>query len=115
MNTSEQMEKLSPNKGDLLVVTCPSPLTMEQRKRMADSLAPMADRMGVQMLVLDGGATAQLQPGIQGLLDEQKKQTAILERMAEQQSLLIQALAEDQADQDPDARPLTYMDGKPCR
>ncbi|QHB00515.1 hypothetical protein FXO12_00300 [Pseudomonas sp. J380] len=67
------------------------------------------------MLVLDGGATAQLQPGIQGLLDEQKKQTAILKRMAEQQSLLIQALAEDQGEQDPDARPLTYMDGTPCR
>ena len=111
----DQIQKVSPKKGDLLVVTCPSPLTMEQRKRMTDSLAPMADRMDVQVLVLDGGATAQLQPGIQGLLDEQKKQTAILERMAEQQSLLIQALAEDQGEQDPDAPPLTYMDGTPCR
>ncbi|MEB0192495.1 hypothetical protein QN411_14420 [Pseudomonas sp. CCI1.1] len=58
--------------------------------------------------------TASLQPGIQGLLDEQKKQTAILERMAEQQGLLIQALAEDQVEQGPDARSLTYMDGTPC-
>ncbi|NBF13077.1 YebO family protein [Pseudomonas protegens] len=49
------------------------------------------------------------------MLAEQKKQTAILERMAEQQGLLIQALAEEQVDQDPDARPLTYMDGTPCR
>ncbi|WP_054917193.1 hypothetical protein [Pseudomonas sp. NBRC 111138] len=114
-NYSDQSQKVSPKKGDLLVVTTPHPLTAEQRKRMADSLAPVADRMGVQMLVLDGGATAQLQPGIQGLLDEQKKQTAILERMAEQQSLLIQALAEDQGEHDPDARPLTYMDGTPCR
>ena len=52
---------------------------------------------------------------LQDSLEEQKKQTAILERMAEQQGLLIQALAEDQVDQDPDARPLTYMDGTPCR
>ena len=44
------------------------------------------------------------------MLSELKKQTAILERMAEQQGLLIQALADDQGE-DPDAHPLTYMDG----
>jgi hypothetical protein len=48
------------------------------------------------------------------ILSEQKKQTAILERMAEQQSLLIQAIAEEEPE-DSDARPLTYMDGTPCR
>lgn len=47
------------------------------------------------------------------ILGEQVKQTAILERMAEQQGLLIQALAEDQTEQDPDALPATYMDGSP--
>ncbi|ANF84632.1 hypothetical protein A7J50_1193 [Pseudomonas antarctica] len=52
---------------------------------------------------------------LQESLEEQKKQTAILERMAEQQSLLIQALADDQVEQDPDAPPLTYMDGTPCQ
>lgn len=49
--------------------------------------------------------------GFQAILDEQKKQTAILERMAEQQGLLIQALADEQGDQDSDAPPTTYMDG----
>jgi hypothetical protein len=48
------------------------------------------------------------------VLAEQKQQTAILNRMAEQQLLLIQALADD-GDEDPDAVPLTYMDGTPCR
>ena len=48
------------------------------------------------------------------ILSEQKKQTAILERMAEQQTLLIQAMAEDERE-DSDAQPLTYMDGTPCR
>ena len=48
------------------------------------------------------------------VLAEQKQQTVILNRMAEQQLLLIQALADD-GDQDPDAVPLTYMDGTPCR
>ncbi|WP_223511491.1 hypothetical protein [Pseudomonas sp. GL-B-19] len=49
------------------------------------------------------------------MLTEQKKQTALLEQMVKQQGLLIQALAEDQTEQDPDAMPLTYMDGSPCR
>lgn len=48
------------------------------------------------------------------MLAEMRKQTAILERMERQQGLLIQALAEDQAE-DPDAPPSTYMDGTPCR
>ena len=52
---------------------------------------------------------------LQDSLEEQKRQTAILERMEKHQAMLIQALAEDQAEQDPDARPMTYMDGSPCR
>ena len=46
------------------------------------------------------------------VLAEQKQQTAILSRMAEQQLLLIQALAGED-DEDPDAVPTTYMDGSP--
>ena len=48
------------------------------------------------------------------VLAEQRQQTGILERMAEQQLLLIQALAGED-DEDPDAMPSTYMDGTPCR
>ncbi|WP_314384922.1 hypothetical protein [Pseudomonas brenneri] len=44
------------------------------------------------------------------MLVEMKKQTEILERMERQQGLLIQALAEEQGE-DPDAPPMTYMDG----
>lgn len=49
------------------------------------------------------------------MLAEMKKQTALLERMETHQALLIQTLAEDQGDQDLDARPLTHLDGTPCR
>lgn len=49
------------------------------------------------------------------MLAEMKKQSSLLERMETNLSMLIQALAEDQADQDPEAPPLTYMDGTPCR
>ncbi|MDY7565799.1 hypothetical protein QN400_10560 [Pseudomonas sp. RTC3] len=46
------------------------------------------------------------------ILGEQVKHTAILERLAEQQILLIEALA-DPDGEDPDALPATYMDGSP--
>lgn len=111
---SEQIQKMCPTMGDLLVVTSPHPLTMDQRQKMRSSLEPLADRLGVQLLVLDGGVAAQLQPGMHSLLEEQRKQTAILERMEQQQSLLIQALADDEPE-DPDVQPLTYIDGSPCR
>lgn len=49
------------------------------------------------------------------MLAEMKKQTALLERMEANQSMLIQAMAQDQAEQGPEAPPMTYMDGTPCR
>lgn len=48
------------------------------------------------------------------ILAEQVKQTQLLQRMAEQQALLIDALSEEEPS-DPDAQPLTYLDGTPCR
>jgi hypothetical protein len=46
------------------------------------------------------------------ILAEQIKQTALLERMADQQLMLIQAMADEP--EDADALPMTYMDGTPC-
>ena len=45
------------------------------------------------------------------LLTEQKKQTSLLEQIASQQILMIEVLADEQGDQDPDAMPMTYIDG----
>ena len=47
------------------------------------------------------------------VLAEQIKQTAILERIAMQQTQLIIALAEEGNDLDPESEPLTYMSGAP--
>ncbi|AKF51853.1 hypothetical protein PsyrH_15400 [Pseudomonas syringae pv. syringae HS191] len=48
------------------------------------------------------------------ILAEQVKQTQLLQRMAEQQMLLINALSEEEPG-DPDTQPRTYLDGTPCR
>ena len=47
------------------------------------------------------------------ILAEQIKQTAILQRIATQQTQLITTLAEEGNEQDPDSEPLTYMSGAP--
>jgi hypothetical protein len=44
----------------------------------------------------------------------QEAQAKAMQVMAERLDLLIQALAEDEPE-DPNALPLTYMDGTPCR
>ena len=47
------------------------------------------------------------------VLAEQIKQTAILQRIATQQTQLITALAEEGIESDPESTPLTYMSGAP--
>ena len=51
---------------------------------------------------------------LEKMLAEQLKQTQLLEQIATNQVVLIQALGDDQ-DIDPDERPLTYLSGQPCR
>lgn len=51
---------------------------------------------------------------LQQILDQQQKQVSLLEQIATQNLALIEALADGDG-ADPDAPPLTYMDGTPCR
>lgn len=51
---------------------------------------------------------------LQQILEQEQKQTALLETIASQNLALIEALAEGDGP-DPDAQPLTYLDGSPCR
>ncbi|RCL28598.1 hypothetical protein C6A77_05760 [Pseudomonas sp. AFG_SD02_1510_Pfu_092] len=51
---------------------------------------------------------------LQQILDQQKKQTSLLEQIATQNLALIEALA-DEGGVDPDAPPQTYLSGAPCR
>ncbi|MFJ3121054.1 hypothetical protein ACIPI6_31510 [Pseudomonas protegens] len=110
---SQQIEKLSPKPGDLLVVSIPHLMTKDQRVRMSTALQNHAERLGFKALVLDDGATAQLQPGMGELLAEQRKQTVLLEQIATQNLALIEALADDQG-LDPELQPMTYLSGAPC-
>lgn len=112
--SSHQIEKLSPKQGDLLVVNVPFPIKAEVRERLTQHLAGTADRLKCELIVLEAGITAQLQPSVSDLLAEQRKQTALLEQIATQNLALIEALADGDVP-DPDASPNTYLDGSPCR
>lgn len=114
MSITHQVESLSPKKGDLLVINVPFPIKAEVREKLTEQLAGTADRLQCELIVLEAGITAQLQPSVSDLLAEQQKQTALLEQIATQNLALIEALA-DGADPDPDAQPSTYLDGSPCR
>ncbi|MBK5002933.1 hypothetical protein IAE37_005209 [Pseudomonas sp. S31] len=51
---------------------------------------------------------------LQQILEQQQKQTSLLETIAGQNLALIEALA-DEDEADPDATPKTYLSGAPCR
>lgn len=114
MNDQMHSEELSQQQGDLLVITVPQVLSMDQRERAIALAELQAERLGCRALLLDGGANAQLQPSTAELLAEMQKQTALLEQIATGQLALIEALADDESE-DPDAPPRTYLDGTPCR
>lgn len=45
----------------------------------------------------------------------QEAQAQAMQVIADRLDLLIQAMAEENVAEDPDAQPLRYMDGTPCR
>lgn len=51
---------------------------------------------------------------LQQVLEQQQKQTSLLEQIATQNLALIEALA-DEGGVDPEAPPQTYLSGAPCR
>lgn len=51
---------------------------------------------------------------LQQILEQQQRQTGLMETIASQNLALIEALADD-SDADPDAPPKTYLSGAPCR
>jgi hypothetical protein len=110
----EQVQKLSPSEGDLLVIYPEQMLTLEQHQRVVRSLTPFAESIGCRILVSQPGHHVALHPDPGAVLAEMRKQTSFLASMAERLDLLIQAMAEGEPE-DPDAPPLRYMDGTLCR
>ena len=51
---------------------------------------------------------------LQQILEQQQKQTGLMETIASQNLALIEALA-DEGGVDPDTPPQTYLSGAPCR
>ncbi|WP_447651567.1 hypothetical protein [Pseudomonas abietaniphila] len=111
-NYSEQIRKLSPMPGDLMVMNVSNALTPIQRERITEALGPLAKKLGCQLMLLEPGMTLSLQIDPVAVMAEQKKQTALLEQLVEQQSALLDAMADD-VRADEEDRQTTYLDGSP--
>jgi hypothetical protein len=109
----DQIQKLSPNEGDLLVIYPEQMLSLEQHQRVVKSLSPFAESIGCKILVSQPGHHVALHPDPGAVLAEMRRQTKILSSMSDRFDLLIQAMAEDEPE-DPDAQPRRYMDGSLC-
>lgn len=61
------------------------------------------------------GKTAQMNSDMSDLIAAIKAQTQAITALAESSMMLIDAMSQASDDIDPDAEPLTYMDGSPVR
>ena len=98
---------MSDSRKGLLVVKTEQLLCPEVRAALTNHLEAMADRLGVEMLIADGGLDAGLYRDLAPMLERQIELQQETNQLLE---ALVIALAEEA---DPDAPPLTYMDGSP--
>lgn len=92
--------------GLLLVVKAKGRLTPEQAEKIQSLLTPIAEKMGITPLIVDEGLDVGVHSDIRPLLEEQLTEQRKTNQLL---LMLIEALSEDD---DPDAEPLRYMDGK---
>lgn len=100
---------MSERAESLLVVKSSEKLTVEQMELIRSFSSRLAEKMGMQLAVcdegIDIGIASDLAPTLNRLLEEQRKTNQLL-------VLLIEAMVQED---NPDAEPLTYMDGSPVR
>lgn len=98
---------MSDSRKVLLVIKAEQILKPEQRAALFAEANVLAERLGAEVMIADGGLDAGLHsdiaPLVQRQIELQQETNQLLEA-------LVMALAEDA---DPDAPPLTYMDGTP--
>lgn len=109
---SEQIQKMSPKQGDLLVLNLMTPPTTQQRERMTTGLVPFAQSLGCRLIILEPGMTLSLHVDPAAQFAEQQRQTALLEQLVEQQAALLDAMADD-VRADEEGPQTNYLDGSP--
>lgn len=97
----------------LLVLSTQDHLNESQLRLLKEYGQTVADSMGMSFAVLPGGVKAAVHSDIRDLVEAMKAQAAAIAALAESNMLLIEAVAQDGEDSDPDAAPRTYMDGSP--
>ena len=67
----------------LLVLSCDRLFSEEHRENMRDALAVLADKVGMEAMVAEGGVTVSVHRDLQPLVDAITKQTEVMSRLAD--------------------------------
>lgn len=99
----------------LLVLSTEQHLSQHQMDILKAQTEPLAAELGMALAVLPGGIKAEVHSDIGALVEAIQGQTQAITALAESNMMLIDAMSQGEDDIDPDAEPLTYMDGSPVR
>lgn len=101
----------------LLVVKTSQNLTKDQIEKIHQAVNPVADRLGLEVMVagneMDIVIHQDVAPLLKELIAEARQQTAAINRLASLQEQLLIAMAD--ADGEQDVVPTRYMDGSMVR
>ena len=100
---------MSGRSKSLLVVKHEKVLVPEIRVALNGHLESLAERLGFECILMDGGLDAELYSDLAPLLEKQLEQQQETNRLL---GALVSALSEE--DEDPDAERQNYMDGSPA-
>lgn len=101
---------------EILVISTTQPLSMELVEKIKAIATPLAKSMNMKVMVLPDGMKAEVHTKDQAvalMLEEQRKTNQLLSQLIQSNSQLIEALSEDDEEDDGQHEPMTYMDGTP--
>lgn len=100
--------------ASLLTVQVDRSMTMDQVQALERMLAPIAKRIDASLILLPCGVVASLSPDLLPLVDAITVQTAAINRLAQSNELLVQAMG-DGGELPDEAVSTTFLDGSPRR
>lgn len=86
----------------LLVITSEFPLSADTRERIVQAFSPIAEQVGMLVAVMDQGLKAEVHRDLSHLVEALQAQTHAIQMLIEQNAALIQAMADEEEEGEPD-------------
>lgn len=104
---------VGPEPEGFLILRVKGVLSQTMYEQARESLAPIGKKMNLQVMVVDEGSEVDVRYNHDPLVAAIRDQITAINRLAESNQALVQAIAE--GDGMDDMAPTTYMDGSPVR